>query len=143
MSNGGLKITRIKAQNKEYMRILDETLHDPRLTARTPRIASVAEARSQYKNYMNTIQKLGAHTDATGFDPKRSFQYVANIDSSIWSAVLSVFARYDEAGNLIDEGLLYKTDPNDGQVKLNRDFFYALLSGPLKDFDMRGKVSIV
>jgi hypothetical protein len=62
---------------------------------------------------------------------------------------LDVFARYESVNaddpnapaRLIDDGLLYVTDLR-GNVVLNRPFFYALLAGPLKDYDMRGKIKL-
>lgn len=124
------------------MNLLTDVLTSEELKVKTPRLESVQEARVAHKNKMNTIQKLSS-SGATGFTEDKSMQYVAQIDQSIWAAVLAVFARHDpETGNFVDDGLLYITDET-GRVKLNKDFFFALLSGPLKDHDMRGKVSIM
>ena len=99
-------------------------------------MGEVAEARAQHKARMDTIRELGQWK-------AKNLNYVAQIDQSVWSAVLSVFARHDpESGELIDDGLLYKTDEN-GTLKLNKDFFFALLDGPLKDCDFRFKKTIM
>lgn len=120
--------------------VAPEVLH-----AAVPRIASNAEARVEKKNMMNTLQALGATTGATGFDPARQFQYVANIDSSVWGMILAIFAKYDEqTGDLLDDGLLYTKDCN-GDIKMNRDFFYTILSeleAAGYNADMRGKIKL-
>jgi hypothetical protein len=147
--SGEIKINKIKRENATHMQLLGEVLEPEILHARVPRLATVAEARVEYKNKMNTIQALGAQTGATGFDPSRRFQWVAQVDQAIWSAVLSVFARYEienvddpnSPSRLVDDGLLYVTDHR-GNVVINRSFFYALLAGPLKGYDMRGKVKL-
>ena len=132
-----IKINRIKTQNKVAMDILDDVIHSEELASRVPRLGEVAEARQDHKNRVDTIRELGKVKDS-------NIHYVANIDVSIWSAVLEVFARHDpESGELMDDGLLYKWDVDKGCLVLNRDFFYALLSGPLRDHDMRGKNKIM
>jgi hypothetical protein len=142
MPSSGIKINRIKAQNKQQMDLLEDVLAPGSdLYKRVPRLEEIAEARVAHKNKFNTIQKL-SQFGATGFNEERSLQYVAQIDQAIWSAVLAVFAQYDEQGNLVDDGLLYKKDHR-GNIIINRDFFYALLEGPLKNYDMRGKNSIM
>jgi len=138
-----IKLNKIKSREHYHMNLLSEVLDPNVLHQRVPRLEEVAEARIAHKNKFNTIQKLG-QLGTTGFNEDRSLQYIAQIDQAVWSAVVSVFSRYDpETGKLMDDGLLYKTDPVDGHVKLNRDFFFALLSGPLKNYDMRGKTSIM
>jgi hypothetical protein len=146
---GDIKINKIKRENATHMQLLGEVLKPEVLHSHVPRLATVAEARVEYRNKMNTVQALGAQTGATGFDPSRKFQYVAQIDQAVWSAILEVFARYEvenaddpnSPSRLMDDGLLYVTDLR-GNVVLNRPFFYALLAGPLKDYDMRGKVKL-
>jgi len=124
------------------MDLLGEVLSPEVLHARVPRLAETAEARQQHRNRLETISKLGAF-GRTGFTNDRNMQYVATIDQAVWSAVLDVFARIDpDSGEPMDDGLLYKTDAR-GNVVINKDFFYALLSGPLKDYDMRGKVTLM
>jgi len=140
--SGAITVNRIKRENAVAMKLITDVLEPKLLHATTPRLATVAEARVEYRNKMNTIQALGAHTGASGFDPKRHFQYVAQIDTSVWKAILSVFARIDyETGAMVDDGLLYVTDHRNNVI-LNRPFFYALLAGPLKDYDMRGKIKL-
>jgi hypothetical protein len=144
-----IKINKILRENVTHMNMLGEILKPEVLHAHVPRLASIAEARVEYRNKMNTLQALGATSRATGFDPTRQFQYVAQIDQAIWSAVLEVFAKYEfenaddpnSPPRLMHDGLLYVTDHR-GNVVLNRPFFYALLAGPLKDYDMRGKVKL-
>ena len=92
------------------------------------------------------LSTFGAHCRANGFDPTRTFQYVANIDQSVWAVILNTFAKYEpESGELMDDGLLYRTDPN-GTLKLDRDFFYmlvAFLTESGYQCDMRSKVKLV
>jgi hypothetical protein len=147
--SGEIKINKIKRANAVGMQLLTEVLKPEVLHSHVPRLGDVAEARVEHRNRMNTIQALGSHSRATGFDPTTHYQYVAQIDQAVWSAVLDVFARYESVNaddpnapaRLIDDGLLYVTDLR-GNVVLNRPFFYALLAGPLKDYDMRGKIKL-
>ncbi len=146
--SGEITINRIKRENAVHMQMLGEVLSPEVLHSHVPRLATVQEARVEYKNKMNTLQALGAHSRSTGFDPTRQFQYVAQIDQAVWSVILEVFAKYEyenddptKPARLIHDGLLYVTDLR-GQVVINRPFFYALLAGPLKDYDMRGKIKL-
>lgn len=146
--SGDITINRIKRENAVLMSTLGEVLKPEVLHAHVPRLATVAEARVEYRNKMNTLQALGAHSRGTGFDPTRQFQYVAQIDQAVWSVILDTFARYAHPNGdttkqavLVDDGLLYVTDRR-GNVILNRPFFYALLAGPLKGYDMRGKIKL-
>jgi hypothetical protein len=106
-----------------------------------PRLATVAEARHELKNRNQELSTLGKFVRADGFDPTRNFQHVMQIDQSVWAAVLEVFARYTEKGELMDDGLLYVANEQ-GNIVLNKPFFYALLSGPLSAYDMRGKIKL-
>lgn len=147
--SGEIIINKIKRANAVHMQLLGEVLEPEILHEHVPRLATVAEARVEYRNKMNTVQALGAQTGATGFDPARKFQYVAQIDQAVWAAVLQVFAKYElenaddpnSPSRLMDDGLLYVTD-HQGNVVINRPFFYALLAGPLKGYDMRGKIKL-
>lgn len=141
MSKASLKAARYRRENAVGMGILTDVLAPEVLHKAVPRLAEVEEARVEYRNKMNEIQQWGAVTRSSGWVPGKNMQYVAQIDQSVWSAVLEVFARYDEKGNLMDDGLLYITNQK-GQVVLNKDFFYALLDGPLKRWDMRGKIKL-
>jgi hypothetical protein len=57
-----------------------------------------------------------------------------------------MFAKYDEkTGEQMDDGLLYKYDEEAGCLKLNKDFFYALVSyfeAQGIPCDMRGKIKL-
>jgi hypothetical protein len=141
MNSGELRVNRIKSRNRAGMALLDDILSPEVLHARVPRLATVAEARHELKNRNQELSTLGKFVRADGFDPTRSFQHVMQIDQSIWSAVLEVFARYTPDGELMDDGLLYIVNDR-GQIGLNKPFFYALLAGPLKEYDMRGKIKL-
>lgn len=143
--DGHVKMQRIKSKNRIHLQMFGEILNPNVLHSAVPRLAAVQEARVEYRNMADTMSKLGAHCRVNGFDPTRTFQYVANIDQSVWSAILEAFAKHDpETGELVDDGLLYKTDEN-GTIKLNRDFFFTLLSFLEESgyvCDMRSKVKI-
>lgn len=137
MNAGELKINRIKSKNKEHFKILSEVMEPERLHARVPRLGEVAEARRLHKQRLDEIRELAKHQN-------KHMDYVAQMDQSVWSAILSIFARTDpETGELIDDGLLYKFSPERGTVLLNRDFFYALvemLEASGYNCDMRGRI---
>jgi hypothetical protein len=94
----------------------------------------------------DSMSALGAYCRKNGFDPTRRFQHVANYDNAVWVLILDMFAKYDqETGELMDDGLLYKTDSTTNTVKLNKDFFYAILSYFQSlgiPCDMRGKITL-
>jgi ABC-type antimicrobial peptide transport system permease subunit len=47
----------------------------------------------------------------------------------LWALILDMFAKYDmETHELMDDGLLYKYDPDYGCVRLNKPFFFAIVS---------------
>lgn len=137
MNAGELKINRIKSKNKEYFKVLADVVEPERLHIRVPRLGEVAEARRLHKQRIDEIRELAKHQNS-------HMDYVAQVDQSVWSAILSVFARTDpDTGELIDDGLLYKFDPNRQAVLLNRDFFYALiemLEASGYQCDMRGRI---
>lgn len=126
--SGDVKINRLKAKNKSELNVLGSVLAPEVLHRAVPRLASSEEYRMEKKALVDTITTLSKYNKAAGFDPTRTYQYVANIDSSVWSAILETFARYDEHGNLEHDGLLYKPNPNGGAPVINRDFFYMLLN---------------
>lgn len=135
--NGEKKKAMLRSRAKVQVDVITDVVDPAVLHPRVPRIESVAEARVEHRNLVNTMRELGKYRDA-------HMNYVANIDSSIWSAVVSCFARHDpETGELMDDGLLYRWSPEKGCLVLNKDFFYALLDGPLKQFDMRGKNKVI
>lgn len=137
MNPGELKINRIKAKNKEYFKVLSEVVEPNRLHSRVPRLGEVEEARRKHKQRIDEIRQLAAHQNS-------NMDYVAQMDQSVWSAILSIFARYDpETGELMDDGLLYKYNPDRGTVLLNKDFFFALidmLEASGYTCDMRGRI---
>jgi len=149
MADAHVKMQRIKRANRVKMDVLASALAPEILHARVPRLAEAAEGRQEYKNLLDTVSKLGAYCRANGFDPTRTFQHVAQIDQSVWAAILEVFAKYDyETGELMDDGLLYRTvvkDNGESVVQLNRDFFYTLiqhLEASGYPCDMRSKVKL-
>jgi hypothetical protein len=139
-----LKINRIKRENTHLFNVLEDALNSQELVMRSPdmrkKMAAVRERQAMIQS-MDTLTKF---TRAGNFDPTRTFQLVANnVDPAVWRVILDTFARIDPvSGEPMDDGLLYKTDPKDGEVKLNKDFFYALLAGPLKSWDSRGKIIV-
>jgi hypothetical protein len=139
---GDLKITRIKSRHKAELEHLGTVVGAAQ--DRVPLLKATSENRQNTRNMTDVLSTLGKFTKTNGWDPTRTFQHVANFDTAIWTLVLDMFARYDEAtGELMDDGLLYKTDPNDGNVKLNKDFFFALVSyfeSQGITCDMRGKI---
>lgn len=142
-----IKINRIKAKNAGAFGLLGKAFENTEaLAAASPRLVSAMEARVEKKAIYETLSTLGKHCRTHGFDPTRTFQHVAQIDPEIWQVILGMFARYDEeTGEFMDDGLLYKYDPAAGCVRLNKDFFYALLSYLTAcgyDCDMRNKVKL-
>lgn len=109
--------TRTKLNAKAGMRVLDDVVRIETLKPRIERFETVEEGLTEARSMLKEITKLGQYTQAHGFTPDRDMQRVASIPSSVWSAVLEVFP---EAG----------TDKN---------LFYALLAGPLQDYDLRGR----
>lgn len=143
--NGHVKMQRIQRANRVRLQMFSDILQPEVLHSRVPRLAQVAEARAEMRAILETQAALGRFCRAGGFDPTRTFQHVANIDSSVWSAILEAFGKFhEETGELMDDGLLYKTDEN-GTIKLNRDFFYALidwLESSGYECDYRGKIKL-
>lgn len=139
-----IKINRIKRSNAHLFSVLEGALATDDLELRSPDMRKKMEAVRERQAMIHSMDQLTKYTRGTNFDPTRQFQLVANnVDPAVWRAILDVFARIDPiTGKPMDDGLLYITDPESGQVKLNKDFFYALLAGPLKKYDTRGKVVI-
>lgn len=137
------KCTRILAANKGTLTLLGETVKLAQ--EHVPKLRSSAENRVELRDMTDSMSKLGAYCRANGFDPSRKFQHVANVDTEIWCLILRMFAKEDDEGNLLDDGLLYKWDNATNALKLNKDFFYALigyLEGCGIPVDMRGKIKI-
>lgn len=144
MNSGEMKINRIKSANRGQLGLLGDVVQKAQEV--DPILRRAAHNRVEFRNMEDSMSALGAYCRKNGFDPTRTFQHVANYDNAIWVLILDMFARYDpETKELMDDGLLYKTDPKDGCIKLNRDFFYALLSYFESlgiPCDMRGKIQI-
>jgi hypothetical protein len=136
---------RIKAQNRTQLQMFADILKPEVLHTAVPRLATANEGRAEYKAVLDEMSTLGKYCNEGGFDPTRTFQHVANIDTSVWSAILEVFGKFDEeTGELAHDGLLYRTDEH-GTVKLNKPFFYALiefLEAEGYNADMRGKTKL-
>ncbi len=144
--NGHVKVQRIQKQNRVRMQMLADILQPEVLHSAVPRLATSHEGRTEYQNINAQMAALAKYTKAGGFDPTRTFQHVAKIDQSVWSAILECFGKFDEeTGELTHDGLLYVKDM-DGTIKLNRDFFFSLI-GMLEASgyvcDMRGKKFLV
>lgn len=125
--SGDVKINRLKSQNAADLKTLGSVLTPEVLHRAVPRLATAEQYRQEKQELYNTLNTFAKYSKAGGFDPTRTYQYVANIDQSVWSAILDTFAAYDENGNLVHDGLLYKPNPNGGAPIINRDFFYMLL----------------
>ena len=143
--DGHVKMQRITRNNRVQLQALREALNPELLHAAVPRLATAAEGMHEYKRLMDEVSQLGAYCRANGFDPTRTFQHVAKIESSVWSAILEAFGKFDpDTGELGHDGLLYKTDEN-GTIKLNKDFFFALiewLEASGYECDMRRKIKL-
>ena len=141
MSSGDFKIARIKSRHKAELGLLGDATKLAQ--ERVPILKATAETRREVQSMTDALSTLAKYTKTGGFDPTRTFQHVANFDVPIWTLILDMFARYDEDGNQMDDGLLYKTDPVDGVLKINKDFFYALVDYFREqgiDCDMRGRI---
>lgn len=142
--NGDMKITRIRAQHQAELKLLG----DVTLLAQehNPKLRRTAENRVAFKDMSNSMTVFGKYARVNGFDPTRTFQYVANIDAEIWTLILDMFAKYDpETGEFMDDGLLYRYSAEHGCVRLDKDFFFAILSyfeSMGIPCDMRGKVKL-
>jgi hypothetical protein len=102
------------------MRVLEEVVSIDALKPRIERFNTIEEGLAERREYQNEITKLGRFVQTSGFSPGRDFMRVASIPSSVWSAVLEVFP---DAGT-------------------NKELFYALLSGPLRDYDLRARPTL-
>jgi hypothetical protein len=141
---GEIKINRIRARHNTELALLGDVTKMAQEAI--PKLRTTAENRAVRRNMEETLSTLGAYCRSSGFDPTRTFQHVANFDTEIWTLVLDMFAKYDpETGEQKDDGLLYKYDQAAGCLKLNKDFFYALLSyfeSQGINCDMRGKIKL-
>jgi hypothetical protein len=115
-----MKKKRISYQATPEFHLLNEVTPIDALVPRIERFSDMKEHLDDVRTMQKEITTLAKFSDATGFTRDRHMQRVCRIPSSVWSAVLEVF-------------------PDAGQ---NKDLFYALLAGPLKDYDLRNKVSL-
>lgn len=139
-----LKINRIRSRHKAEFNLLGEVTKTA--MEAIPKLQTTAHNRAEFRAMADVLSTLGKHTRVNGFDPTRTFQHVANFDTEIWTLILDMFAKTDpETGEPMDDGLLYKYDPVAGCVKLNKDFFFALVSyfeAQGITCDMRGKIKL-
>lgn len=141
--SGDVKINRVKRENAHLFGVLESALGGQELEMRSKDMRQKMAAVRQRQEMIQSMDALTKFTKAGNFDPTRSFQLVANnVDPAIWRVILDTFARIDPvSGEPMDDGLLYITNDK-GEVVLNKTFFYALLSGPLKNWDARGKIIV-
>lgn len=142
-----LKVNRIKAQNAGALGLLGAAVAPESLgRAAGGKLAQTRANVVELRAMKQTLSTMGLYCRADGFDPTRTFQHVANIDNEVWQVILGMFARIDEeTGEQMDDGLLYKYDGRAGCVKLNKDFFFALidfLEASGYPCDMRGKIKL-
>jgi len=100
--------------------LLESVVTPEVLTAYVPRIGDIADGVAQMKSMQQEITTLGRFTKAAGFSPGRDMQRVAWIPSSVRAAVLQIIP----------------------DAFTNKQKFYELLDGPLKAYDLRGKVTL-
>lgn len=115
-----MKKRRIAYQQTPEFKLLNEVTPIKALVPRIERFETMKEHFDDVRTMQKEITQLAKYSDATGFTRDRHMQRVARIPSSVWSAVLEVF-------------------PNAGE---NKELYYALLAGPLSDYDLRSKVSL-
>jgi len=115
-----MKRRRIPISSLPEYKILNEVTRLDTLKPRIERFDSVEEHLMEARNMQHEITQLGRFVEARGFTRDRHFQRVARIPSSVWSAVLECF-------------------PDAGADK---QVFYALLEGPLRDYDLRRKPTL-
>lgn len=105
---------------KPEMKVLESVVGLDTLKPRIERFAAIEDGLAESRVMHNEITKVGRFVESNGFTPGRDFQRVAAIPSSVWSAVLEVF-------------------PDAG---VDKKLFYALLAGPLRDYDLRRKPTL-
>lgn len=122
MSTAARRKSAIKFHNRGEFNELTSILTPEVLHRSVPRLGDNQAARLEL---LNLKKQMAAFSD---FAPGTQFQHVANIDTSVWSAILEVFAKFDEVtGEPMHDGLLYITDSESGRVRLNKPFFYTLI----------------
>ena len=125
--SGDVTMRRIKAGIQGELGLLRDVVNPEVLHAHVPKLKTTAQNRAEFKNIMETYSTLGKHTHRNGFDPTRTFQHVANIDIEIWALIIKMFAKEDENGNLLEDGLLYKKNNETNAIELNKPFFYMIV----------------
>ena len=141
--SGEMKVNRIKSRHKAELSLLGDVVKTAQ--ERVPKLKMEARNRGEFKEMEQALGKLSKYTNKGGFDPTRKFQHVANFSTPVWTLILDMFAKYDEEGVLMDDGLLYKMDEETQSLRLNKPFFYALLSYFEEqgiECDMRGKIKL-
>lgn len=109
---------RTPLEYKPGMKVLEDVVTLENLRPRLERFDKIEEHLAHEKSIQDEITTLGKYTHANGFSRDKNFQRIACIPPSVWSAVLEVFPDAAE----------------------NKPLFYSLLDGPLREYDMRGKV---
>jgi hypothetical protein len=103
------------------MRVLEDVVKLDVLKPRIERFNTIEEGLEEKRTLQAEVTQLGRFTQANGFTPGRDFQRICSIPSSVWSAVLEIFP---DAGT-------------------NKPLFYALLAGPLREYDLRRKPTLM
>jgi len=98
--------------------LLNQVVTPEVLAPLVPRIGEVAEGIKQYRNMQYEISRLGTFVRKTGFTSGRDFQLVARIPASVRAAIVQVVP----------------------DAFTDKKLFYALLDGPLADYDVRSKI---
>lgn len=120
----------MKIRNQDLqagIKVLKDVVGLETLKPRIERFHTVEEGLREQRTIQNEITLLGKYVNSNGFTPGRDFQRVATIPSSVWSAVMEVFGNEWDAADAAGK----------------KRIFYALLAGPLKDYDTRTKPTIV
>lgn len=100
--------------------LLEQVITPEVLIPLSPKMADYMEGLENYKAMHSEISTLGTFVKKYGFTPGRDFQHVARIPSPVRAALLQVMP----------------------DALTDKKLFYALLEGPLKAYDIRGKLVI-
>lgn len=99
-------------------KLLTEVMTLDNLEKAAPRLATFHEGIDDMRNMQSELTAVGDYCRKTGFTPDKSFQRVATIPLSVKKAVQEVVEDAFE----------------------DKEKFYALLAGPLKQYDTRNTV---
>jgi len=141
MTSGDFKITRIKAANQAALNLMGDVLNLAH--EKLPELAADQQATIEFQHMAEELSALGKHVRANGFDPTRTFQHVARFSQPVWQLIIDMFGRFDDEGNLMDDGMLYKEIA--GRVQLYKPGFFAIvgfLEASGIKCDMRGKIKL-